>query len=172
MPKSDFNVFEVLDITHEKYYSRVLAWLLDPSESHKQRGFFLKWFLKTCEVSQRTKYEKVTVEELIGGTKDDSRRIDIALRCEGYLIYIEVKIDNRSIDRLQPSEQYELGRKQSDGENRKFVHVFLTPDDTASELVEETETKHVTWGEVRDALRERVRTLFFKRYSLCPGHSQ
>jgi hypothetical protein len=36
MSKSNFNVFEVLDITHENYYSRVLAWLLNPTGSHRQ----------------------------------------------------------------------------------------------------------------------------------------
>jgi hypothetical protein len=45
MSKPALNVFEVLDITHEKYYSRVLAWLVDPNGSHRQKEFFLKWFM-------------------------------------------------------------------------------------------------------------------------------
>jgi hypothetical protein len=74
MPKPDFNVFEVLDITHEKYYSRVLAWLLDPTGNHGQKDFFLKWFMKTCEIPPRTRYERVTLEELIGDARYDSKR--------------------------------------------------------------------------------------------------
>jgi hypothetical protein len=161
MSKSNFNVFEVLDITREEYYSRVLAWLLNPTGSHRQRGLFLKWFLETCGIPQRTPYESVTLEEQIVSAEDDPRqRIDIALRCEGYLIYIEVKTDNRSIDKLQPFKQYEAGQKQSDSENRQFVYVFLTPDETAPNRVSlPKETRLVTWLKVRDAIQEQVHKL-------------
>ena len=102
----------VIDSTHERYYSRVLAWLLDPTGSHRQKDFFRKWLLKTCGVPTKIKYESVSLEESIKGENDDARQfIDIAWCCEGYLIYIEVKTDNRSIDKLQPSRQYELGQK-------------------------------------------------------------
>ena len=157
---SDFDVFEVLDITHEVYYSRVLAWLLDPTGSHLQKKFFLKWFLKRCGISDRVKYESVTLEEEIRGAGDDPRRrVDIAVRCEGYLVYVEVKIDNRSIDKLQPFEQYKLGQRRAEDEKCKFVHVFLTPDETPLKLIGEAETRLIRWAEIRDTLRERVRVL-------------
>ena len=161
MAKPDFSVFEVLDIDHEKYYSRVLAWLLNPTGSHRQKDFFRKWLLKTCGVPTKIKYESVGREEWIKGENDAARQfIDIALRCEGYLIYIEVKKDNRSIDKLQPSIQFELGHKLAEGENRQFVYVFLAPDETTPNRVSLPEgTKLITWSKVRDTLREQLHKL-------------
>jgi hypothetical protein len=157
MSKSDFNVFEVLDITHENYCSRVLAWLLDPTASHRQKAFLLKWLLKVCEIPSQAKYEGIWLEELIGNAEDDTRqRTDIALRCEDYLAYIEVKKDNRAISQRQVDDQYRFGVRRAEEQKRKFVHVLLTPDDTVHNLISLRETRHVTWSEVRDALQKQV----------------
>ena len=147
-----FNALDVLNISHENYYSKVFAWLLDPRASHGRRRFFLDWFLRRCGEGRGAKFESVRTEEALGGDERTAKnRTDISLRCKGLLVFVETPESRRRAlsethrgwggDEVAKREAHQtpLARK------RELAHHLVRNDGTQEQL----------WRQVQ-ALWERI----------------
>jgi hypothetical protein len=135
-----FNLFRVLRIQRkeEELHSRFLAELLNPAGSHGQGDLFLDLFFevgKDCGLSRPTKWPvqvqgarkgwQVTTEEWVRVHIDDERyRLDIVLRCPGFITVIENKVDAR--EQEDQLKHYRSWLDEQLAEVRGLV--FLTPD--------------------------------------------
>ena len=161
MPKKNeprgFNAFDVLRISHENYYSRVFAWLLDPTASHGKKRFFLDWFLRKCGVRRRAKFLSVETEEALGGDEQFAKnRTDIALRCEGMLFFIEIKINRQAIRKGQLRTQHRYGASKASEEGLEFQQVFLAPDEGSLDKVVLSDCTLLTWTETIEFLKKHL----------------
>jgi len=143
------NTFEVLGFsTDELRHSRVLAWLLDPDETHGQGMLFfsillselgLKPWYATCDyrVHREAKHEE--------------SRIDIEVISREFIIHIENKVrqppDGEQLKREWKDLVREASLRGVDDENR---HAFLlTPGGTV--VVGAPQFRSLSWGQVARA---------------------
>jgi len=126
-----FNIFRILRIQRRevKLHSRFLAELLDPLGSHSQRDKLLSLFWEIAGDSglrRPTEWPEpsdwaVTTEEVV-----TEGRLDIVVRCRGFVTVIENKVDAGEQDE-------QLGRYADWLEKQKAEYpeqnlIFLTPD--------------------------------------------
>ncbi len=118
---TSINLFKIAKIeTDEVIICRVLAYLLNPKETHYQNILFLKLFLKEIgenDIAQDEEFSIVTEHPT-----DKRRRIDLVLKSQYRFIPIEVKVnakdqENQCVDYYNYSTRF--------GATRVF---FLTPD--------------------------------------------
>ena len=129
------NIFQILSITRaEIRHSNFLAWLLDPNESHKLGGLFLKRFLREVFSSNRFEdIDQVAVEGLdLSSTKvlREWSNIDILINVDGIIICIENKVGSK-----EHSNQLERYKKIVENQfpEHKKTFVYLNPDGLDSE---------------------------------------
>ena len=129
------NIFQILSITRmEIRHSNFLAWLLDPNESHKLGGVFLKRFLREVFSSNRfDDIDQVAVEGLDLSTTKVLREwsnIDILINVDGVIICIENKVGSK-----EHSNQLERYKKIVENQfpAHKKTFVYLNPDGLDSE---------------------------------------
>ena len=153
-----FNALDVLNISHENYYSKVFAWLLDPRASHGRRRFFLDWFLRRCGEGRGAKFESVRTEEALGGDERTAKnRTDISLRCKGLLVFVECKINRQAIRKGQLKAQIRAGQKKAEEEGRRFRQAFLVPDEESMRRTSQTEVSPLTWAETVGFLKKHLK---------------
>ena len=147
-----FNVFDVLNIvTAETSHSNVLAWLLNPNESHNIGDKALKLFLEsihrgessksgvdlTSLINDSSKIDRVEIrtEEYIfqrqePRRKKDTRRIDISILIKfgskKFLIIIENKIGAK--DTTRQLVDYRNWAENKFKEDYKKIFIYLTPE--------------------------------------------
>ena len=147
-----FNVFDVLNIvTAETSHSNVLAWLLNPNESHNIGDKALKLFLEsihrgessksgvdlTSLINDSSKIDRVEIrtEEYIfqrqePRRKKDTRRIDISILIKSgskkFLIIIENKIGAK--DTTRQLVDYRNWAENKFKEDYKKIFIYLTPE--------------------------------------------
>ncbi|HXW01444.1 MAG TPA: PD-(D/E)XK nuclease family protein [Anaerolineae bacterium] len=93
------NIFDVLGLRDERYHNRMLAWLLNPAESHGLGPRFLANFLSLVEIEHDPE-EFVQIEAeytIYAPDNPKKRRPDIYLQTDGYHIFIENKVRRTSI---------------------------------------------------------------------------
>lgn len=129
----DFNLFDVLKITRaEIRHSNLLAWLLDPNESHGMGDSFLKGFVKAL-VAKTSTSEKDTIHILLQNYYSyqvfrEHNHMDIILYSDkiGMVVVIENKIgsgeNNNQLTVYPQKIEQEYG-----GCAYKYL-VFLTPE--------------------------------------------
>jgi len=78
---SDFNIFENIISPDENKISDIIAFLLDPKESHGQKDIFYKKFVEILEIKQNINYEKLSIsrESPTLYIENSRRRIDITI---------------------------------------------------------------------------------------------
>jgi len=151
------NIFDVVagnKKLNEEHVSSVLAWLLDPRQTHGCGTVFLRRFLKLLD-EDTTKFEKhlgaegqmvakgqqsknsieVLLEYSVVTASNESRYIDIVifLRNENqtHVIIVENKILSASAKKTQPTEQVEgLKLDPELPENAIISYIYLTPEIT------------------------------------------
>ena len=129
------NIFKVLSISKKEIrHSNFLAWLLDPNESHKLGGVFLKRFLREVFSSNRFQdIDQIAVEGLELSTTRVLREwsnIDILINVDGVIICVENKVVSK-----EHSNQLERYKKIVENQfpSHKKTFVYLTPDGIDSE---------------------------------------
>ena len=138
-----FNVFDVLNIVNaEIRHSNVLAWLLDPNESHNTGDNALKLFLKSIP-SGAESTSGVDLTSLINGSSKidnievrkeekipNGKRIDISILImsgsKRFLIIIENKIEAK--DTKKQLKDYRNWAENKFKEDYKKIFIYLTPD--------------------------------------------
>ena len=112
--RRDFNTFDVLRYAdYEIRHSNVLAWLLQPGQSHGLGGRFLRWFVS--HLNERTKksgIDDVVVTDFEAGNVTVERErhhvdITVIFRKEKYLIAIENKTEEASAEQFKQVRGYD-----------------------------------------------------------------
>lgn len=143
------NLFDIISGNRnlqEEHVTAVLAWLLDPSQSHGCGTMFLKNILSLLDENEFNPYLSerslvdihkksdssihVLMEQNVKSSNGD-RRIDIviSLKCEDkptHIVAIENKIKNGSIDKNQLIDEYE-GLKDSSDDDVVISFIYLVP---------------------------------------------
>ena len=159
-----FNIFDVLGASRmEIRHSNVLAWLLDPSDTHGLGNAFLAGIIR-CIIDRNGGKDYHFLENLLSGNckvfvdreytspnTDSKCRIDIRIVCGNNVIIIENKVGAgeretlKSEDGLingQLKDYVEITNADFPSPEIKKAYLFLTPD---GELPEDQDDQEI-WG--------------------------
>ncbi len=145
--RRDFNVFDVLQYAEfEIRHSNVLAWLLQPDESHRIDRLFLDRFLKCLK-------EPITAEPVV--VKRELHRVDIALfHGDQRLLAIENKVEMASRKHFEQVRGYEqVLRKEYPGYSIRSALLTTSLD----EDVKEPDFVHVSWSTIHEIIMSLYR---------------
>ncbi len=120
----DFSLFNFFNIGENKT-SQILAYFLNPQETHGQGAIFLEEFVKlfygeNIDISNA----KITCEKTI----TNNRRIDIYIELENHIIAVENKIWADDLDN-QIKDYSDYLKKEKKGKGN-FLLIYLTPNGT------------------------------------------
>ena len=157
LKRQDFNAFDVLRYTdYEIRHSNVLAWLLQPSESHGLDDGFLKWFLEqhnkkagsgaTIDVPRGFETNDVRVEREL-----DYVDVSIFLERQKYLIAVENKTVGADSEHFEQVRAYEKKLREKHGQRYKVRSVLLTTSPEGA--VSERDFVHMSWSSVIGEIR-------------------
>lgn len=101
------NIFGVLRLSNERYHNRILAWLLNPKESHNLGSQFLAGFLGLVNIDHSPQtFHRLEDEYPVFSPDTTKRRIlDIYVQTDGYHIFIENKVLSTSIIEIELTDQ-------------------------------------------------------------------
>lgn len=146
--ETQFNIFETLKIERtEIRHSNVLAWLMDPYETHGLGQKFVQKFISDVYKNNKTMYNKLGIksEDIFLFDYNDitlyreKKHIDILLVNEEnkLIVIIENKIDSKEHgNQLQSYEN----AVENEYKNYKKMYVYLTRENQES-------SRNETWGE-------------------------
>lgn len=122
--KTHFNLFEILGVQRrEEPHSDIIAWLINPEETHGLGNVFLQEFIKkifNLELPFDSQI-KVFRESQKGGD-----RPDIIVEGNNWLLIIENKID--SSENNSQTLRYANRWRKTGGINKNVFLVYLSPD--------------------------------------------
>jgi hypothetical protein len=124
--KTHFNLFAILGYQRlEEAHSNILAWLLNPEDSHGLGDKFLSAFFRSVFAKEPISYSSITV---IRENQEGKDRPDVVVKGDNWWLVIENKIDG--IEGKGQTTKYakRWGRNGEIGEN--VFLVFLTPSGT------------------------------------------
>ncbi len=127
--KADFNLFRLLGYQRlEEAHSNLLAWLLDPEESHGLGDQFLRAFFKKVFDKEPSSYSAVKVTR---EGQEGEDRPDIVVEGKNWWLVIENKVYSAE----RPGQTVKYARRWGmKGKIRENVFlVFLTPSGTDPE---------------------------------------
>ena len=157
---SKFNLFDTLDLHwQEVVHSRVLAWLLSPTENHGLGDFFLKNFLQTIFPgdSLPSDWSAATVQsEWHNAVQGYRGRLDLLVIEESNFVLCAVENKVWSNEHSNQLTRYRKAlEKQYPNFTRKYV--FLSPRATKPEMPEEQEHwTSVGYDVVRQSVQETI----------------
>ena len=170
----DFNFLRTMRLSRkELYHSDILAWLLDPDESHAQGSVGFRLFLVEMNLPEYYANEKYHV---IRELSCHESRIDIVIEAEGeFIIGIENKIDAQEGVTQTESEWSDLQRrKKSMSGQTKVTALFLTPEGTAPSS---KYFRPISWGSIAkvfeafaDEAKAEMVKMFAKHYAETIRH--
>ena len=160
-----FNFFDIVefDARREEDYSAVLKWLLDPGETHGLGSEVLRSVLEkvglpaeeVCSSNTLT----VDVERCLADAAGQ-RRLDVVVKTESWLIYIENKIrESAMADAPKLEHEFRLAEDEAKRREKQFAFIYLFPYRFKDAAVltdaleaETTKFKQLTWREVATVL--------------------
>ncbi len=150
-----FNAFRVLGVVdHEIRHSNVLAWLLDPQESHCQGDAFLRAILHRLELPSHVRVDLESRRTpLVARTQREWKSIDLLVRIPslGLAVVIENKI--AAGEHGNQLRRYR-GRASKLSEPYK-AFVFLSLDGTKAS---DDSWQALSYAQVVEAVRETIRS--------------
>lgn len=128
---AQFNIFEAIGIVRQEIrHSNFLAFLLDPSETHRLNDIFLKWFLKRFLLHAEKSFLS-PIEVDVANLADaevwrEWKNIDILIHCPSSKIVCAIE---NKVDSQEHSNQLERYREIVLREFQYYRHIFiyLTP---------------------------------------------
>jgi hypothetical protein len=158
--KPTINIFEILNLRKEPYHNAMLAWLLDPEQSHGLDDAFLSCFLERVRVENRTRddFQEIRPEYTFSATDGSAtRRPDIFIETRNHKIYIENKVSRGSINDQQLKDQARyIGEDAGD---KAAVHVLIVPRrrdirSSTQAIVDENDIRTLEWSELVKLLED------------------
>lgn len=144
---SDHNIFRILGCArNEEVHSNVLAWLLDPEESHGIGSRFLTIFM--VRVFQKT--DVCIPIEVLKNRQFGSDRPDIVIRGHNWILVLENKIDAAEGE-MQTSRYSERWRTLAAMQKREPFFAFVSPNGFPAKAVEFVP---VSYGMIREMVEE------------------
>lgn len=144
------NLFRILGCDrNEEVHSNILAWLLDPEESHGIGTHFLKAFIA------RVFHEELGLSfpiEVVKNKQTGGDRPDVVVRGHNWLVVLENKIDAAEGVRqtLRYSERWKgLAARQG----MKCFFAFLSPKGFAAESIDFVPVSYKTIREILESLQ-------------------
>jgi hypothetical protein len=154
LDKPTINIFEILHLRKERYHNAMLAWLLDPEQSHGLDDAFLSRFLKRVGVKNYTRddFQRIWPEYTLA-----TRRPDIFIETRNHKIYIENKVSRGSINDQQLKDQAYYIREYAG--HKEGIHVFIFPRQkdigpSTQAVVDKYGIRTLTWSELVKLLEE------------------
>ncbi len=156
------NIFKILGTNYEVFHSRMLAWMLDPNETHASGSSFLKRFLSLIDTHAGIEIglddAGVTTEVKIDVPRVKRWRLaDVVVRTVESLVLIENKVDPTYQDIEQIKDEIAGGAVLAAQEERQFIFVLLAPGPLSAEIQEllaSNDATFVSWrqwiGQLRD----------------------
>jgi len=157
LDKPTINIFEILNLRKERYHNAMLAWLLDPEQSHGLDDAFLSRFLERVGVKNYTRddFQRIWPEYTLA-----TRRLDIFIETRTHKIYIENKVLANSIDDQELKDQ--AGDISQDvGWDKEGIHFFIVPRprdvrSSTQAIVDENDIRTLEWSELVELLEAIV----------------
>lgn len=152
----EFNIFKALNIIRKEIrHSNFLAWLLDPTESHKLGNTFLELFIQNVNDDSETKLILSDVEI----HREWKKRIDILIVSHtGKFVYV---IENK-IDSKEYSNQLEEYRKIIEKEYKEYnkTYIYLTID---GEEPSDPEYQPLDYSRIYEIIEEGIASCQYKK---------
>ena len=118
----EINIFNLAGLsTEEVKHSAILAWLLDPLETHAQENLFFKIFLETLKLPKNYANSTYTVDTEV---HHEQGRPDIEVEGDDFYILIENKILSKEGD--TQLSRYNKITENKQFQNKKTFPVYLT----------------------------------------------
>jgi hypothetical protein len=160
LDKPTINIFEILNLRKERYHNAMLAWLLDPDQSHGLDDALLSRFLERVGVENYTKddFREIQAEYTLWAVDSSAtRRLDIFIGTRNHRIYIENKVFASSIDDQELKDQAYCIR--DDARDKEFVHVLIVPRrrdirPSTQVIVDECDIRTLEWSELVKLLED------------------
>lgn len=131
-----YNLFSSLDLTYEKFHSRMIASVLSPDARHGLGTLFLRRFLETLKldamaIAMPSDPAKIAVETEkdigpLSADNEEGGRIDIVITTGNFIVLIENKVDERT-ENNQPLQLYRYKKWLDKQQPIHKLLVFLTP---------------------------------------------
>lgn len=157
--KLPMNIFRLMG-THgnEHVHSNILAWLLNPNESHGLGRRFLDGFLlelPNCEPSEKSEKEKCTLDEFV-----DTLNCDPVIKREKYFV------ENTKPDQQESQSNPPTDVENSNNEKQKRTYADLVVDFPSAKIVIGIENK-IWAGEQPDQIANYQKHLvdYYSDYS-------
>lgn len=146
--KSHFNSFDVLGFPHnrlERIHSNILAWLLDPTESHR---FAYQFLQRLVGLKSRLRVRENETVSVWVEPQDRGDRPDIIVEGERWRVIIENKVDS-----LEGKEQTARYVARYIGKKDKVAYfIWIAP--SHSRKPEDSTFQTVTYLEIADILKD------------------
>lgn len=126
----DFNILRTMRLTRKELcHSDILAWLLDPTETHAQGKLGFLLFLRELSLPEEFANKDYKVIRELSG---EESRLDIVVEARGkFIIGIENKIDSEEGKDQTKNEWKDLEKRKNLLKiPTEIVAFFLTPDGT------------------------------------------
>lgn len=155
LKREDFNPFNVLRYAdYEVRHSNVLAWLLQPAESHGIGGAFLKWFLE--QHNEKAGSRAGSIRDALEANDVRIEReldyVDVSVFLDQkHLIAIENKTVGAESQHFEQVRAYEKKLREKHGQNCTIHSVLLTTSSDGA--VSEPDFVHMSWSSVIDRIR-------------------
>lgn len=148
---NNFNIFEIFGCENdEKIHSNILAWLLNPKESHGLNDAFLRSFFKKVFNKESPLSTVICVKRAPG---QEDGRLDIKVECKDWLLIIENKIDAE--ESPGQTKEYASIYEKTGGIDERYFLAYLTKNGKPPE----SESFHsVSYRDIAELLQELIRT--------------
>ncbi len=155
--RKEFNTFDVLRYAdYEIRHSNVLAWLLQPDESHGIGGEFLKWFVE--HYNGKVGSEAAVPVPSVSEANDvrivrELSNVDVSVFLERprYRIAIENKTVEADSEHFDQVRRYDRELRETPGQTYTIRSVLLTTSPEGA--VSEPDFVHVSWSSVVEEIR-------------------
>ena len=157
---NEFNIFKVLGIVNmEIKHSNILAWLLNPNESHELGGFFLKEFLH--KIKNDNGFKINNLDKVIVKREWDNIDVLVEIRSsEGnFVCVIENKIWSIEHDNQLENYKGKIENYYKDGWEKCYR--YLTPNNNIEE--DKGDWKKIEYLQIEEIISKSIEKLKLKQ---------
>lgn len=148
------NIFEVLGVRYEVFFSRMLLWLWNIEGDHKGGDVFWKPIHDFLRLPNEDKMIEITDEVKTPNSASNRWRLaDLVVQTKTKLILVENKIDPLYQDLQQVRDEVQGGQILAQNANKDFVFLYIAPGPLATDVAAEIDNLNgvfVSWATLID----------------------